>query len=264
MKPEKLLLTIESITESSIGCCANNKSYQLCFNYYPTLKKLEFKDENQLAEVLRKFEFQLKKVIRSALKGKLTIGHQINCVFIEGFKFLNESDYNGFIHLDRRNSDLEISSSKEETEGLHKVFTDGSFAANTMMSGYGGFIQDTDGEREVFSQSFSGGSSNLMELLAVLDGLQRLQSVNEIQINTDSRFVIRGMVQWMHFWKYNDWQTAHGAKVKFADYWQLIDKLSEGKFIELNWIKGHSGHTEQDFCHNLAQKSASKSTDNIA
>lgn len=256
MKTEKLLITIESITESGIACSANNISDKVYFVYYPALKKLHFINKNYLAEVICKYHFQFDKVIKSALKGNLTVGQRINCVFIEGFKFLNGEDYNQYIRLDRRNGNLSISVSSEEKNGLCKIYTDGSFIANTMMSGYGGITQNIDGKREVFSRSFSGGGSNLMELLSVLDGLKRLQSVDQIQVNTDSRFVIRGMLQWMHFWRYNDWQTAYGCKVKFADFWQQIDTISEGKLIEFKWIKGHSGHTEQDFCHKLARKSA--------
>ena len=213
MKTEKLEIAIESIAESSIQCCANNRKDRVCFTYNPTQKKLNFVDGNYLAEVIYNYQFQFDKVIQSALRGNIKVGQTINCVFIEGFNFLKEEDFNYFIRLDRRNGNLKISTSQVETERLCKIYTDGSFAADTMTSGYGGIIQNIDGKKEVFSQSFPGGGSNLMELLAVLDGLKRLQSENKIQVNTDSRFVIRGMAQWIHFWKYNDWQTAFARKV---------------------------------------------------
>ncbi|MBS2100212.1 ribonuclease H family protein [Carboxylicivirga linearis] len=184
------------------------------------------------------------------------VGQEINCVFIEDFNFLEDSAYNSFIRLDRRKEDLIISTSNSETKKIHKVYTDGSYASQTMTSGYGGIIESTDGSKEIFCESFLGGGSNKMELLAVLDGLKRLQTIDKIQVITDSRYVIRGMIQWMHFWKHNNWQTAYGTKVKFADYWQQIDEISNGKLIEFNWIKGHSGHTEQDLCHRLAKNSA--------
>lgn len=244
------------MADSCIVCRASDRFGSICFDYFPLSMEFRFSDVNYISEVIRKNKFQFTKVICSALKGKIKLNQGISCVFIEGFNFLGEKDYGQFIQLDRRNDDLIISSSVEGTDGLYKVFTDGSFAADTMNSGYGGIIQNIEGDRKIFSKSFPGGSSNLMELLAVLDGLKQLQTVEAIQVNTDSRFVIRGMVQWIHFWKHNDWQTAYGTKVKFADYWQQMDKLSEGKFIEFKWIKGHSGHAEQDFCHQLARKSA--------
>ncbi len=256
MKTEKLTLTIESITGSEIECCASNKSGNICFSYDPSQKELKFTDNSSLAEIILKYQFQFDKVILSALRGKIKPGRIISCVFIEGFNFLNQTDYNCFIRLDRRNGYLKISSSKEETKEIYKIYTDGSFARNTMTSGYGGIVQNIEGTKEVFSKSFADGGSNLMELMAVLDGLKRLQAHHKIQVNTDSRFVIRGAAQWMHFWKHNNWQTAYGSKVKFVKQWQEMDKLSEGKLIEFKWLKGHSGHLELDFCHKLARKSA--------
>ena len=97
-----------------------------------------------------------------------------------------------------------------------------------------------------------------MELLAVTDGLQRLQSVERLQVNTDSRFVIRGLVQWCHFWKHNNWQTSYGCDVKYAKHWQYAHSLCENKFVEFKWIKGHSGNVKQDFCHKLAKESTNR------
>ena len=93
-----------------------------------------------------------------------------------------------------------------------------------------------------------------MELMGVSEGLERLKDVERVQINTDSRFVIRGLVQWVHFWRYNDWQTAYGRSVKFREQWQRIDALCSDKLIQFKWIKGHSGHEMQDYCHRLAQQ----------
>ena len=96
-----------------------------------------------------------------------------------------------------------------------------------------------------------------MELLAVIEGIKILYDIENIQINTDSRYVIRGLAQWIHFWRLNDWQTAYGRKVKYAKHWQEIYQLCENKIIELKWIKGHSGNKKQSFCHNLARSTIS-------
>ena len=256
MKVEKLLLTIENIAESRIGCRAGYKTDEILFNYYPQREELGFDGNSPLTEILEKNKFQFNKIIKSAMSRKLTVGQSISCVFIEGFRFLSEEDFKGYIRMDRREEKLTLSVCGDESEGIDKIYADGSFNPDVMGSGYGGIIEKINGEREIFSRSFHGGGSNQMELLAVLDGLKRMASAEELQINTDSRYVIRGMVQWMHFWRHNDWQTAYGRSVKFAEHWQELDRLSEGKFIELKWIKGHSGHAIQNFCHELAQKSA--------
>jgi ribonuclease HI len=98
-----------------------------------------------------------------------------------------------------------------------------------------------------------GGSSSLMELLAVQEGLHRLAAEKTIQVSTDSRFVIRGLVQWVHFCKHNSWQTAHGRAVRYAQHWQQTSALCRGKCIEFRWVKGHAGDMDQEFCHRLAR-----------
>jgi ribonuclease HI len=258
LKPVKLKIIIYAVNEKHIGCHISDEAENNQLNYFLATGNITFTAENQLAKIVRKNLFQFEKVLRSAIKGKLTVGQTINCVFIEGFNFLTDDDFTRFIKLDRRDGRLEISTSENETEGIHKIYGDGSFACETRQSGYGGFIETPDGKREVFNRSFNKGSNNLMELLAITEGLQRLLQIEKIQINTDSRFVIRGLIQWVHFWRHNNWQTAYGCEVKFAECWQQIDRLCEGKLIEFNWIKGHSGNKEQDFCDQLARKSASQ------
>ncbi len=261
MKPIKLTVKIDAINKQQIGCCISNEAEFNYLSYSPVQRRLTFSEENQLAEVVRRNQFQFEKIIRSAIKGKLSVGQTINCVFIEHFNFLNDDDFSRYIRVDRRNGQLKITTSATGTEGICKIYADGSFACETRQAGYGGFTEYPDGKREIYSRSFPDGSNNLMELLAITEGLQRLTTIKKIQINTDSRFVIRGLVQWVHFWRHNNWQTAYGSQVKFAECWQQIDRLCEGKFIEFNWIKGHSGNEEQSFCDQLARQSATKSAD---
>ncbi len=256
--PVVLKITIESIRQDKIGCHISGENGELQLLYYPESESIHIATKNQLAETVQKFQFQLVKVLKSAMKGDFTVGQIINCVFIEDFKFLNEKDYANYIRLNRSNGSTEITTHESALENAYKVYADGSFSDKTNQSAYGGIIEDTEGNQEIYQQSFSAGSSNLMELLAVTEGLQRLKHANRIQINTDSRFVIRGLTQWVHFWRHNNWQTAYGVDVKFAKHWQHIDQLCDGKIIEFKWIKGHSGHEEQSFCHDLARESTSK------
>jgi len=216
-----------------------------------------FEKENGLTGVIRRNQFPFEKIMRSAIKGKPVPGQVINAVFIEGFPFLNEADFNKVIRVDRRNGKLRISKAEQATPGIHKIYADGSFAEKTGKAGYGGYTETPEGRQDIFCQSFEKGSSNLMELLAITEGLERLSDTERVQVHTDSRFVIRGLAQWVHFWRHNNWQTAYGCSVKYAKQWQHIDRLCEGKFVEFNWIKGHSGNLEQSFCDELARQSAS-------
>lgn len=262
MKVITLTINIDSVQTSKIGCHISDNTENLRLIFSPENETIGFTSHNYLADIVRKNQFQFNKVMRSAVKGNISPGQTIHCVFLEGFNFLDNSDYSRFIVMDRRDGKLEISANEDEMGASHKIYADGSFAGNTKQSGYGGFIEYPDGNREIFSESFDDGNSNLMELLAVTEGLQRLKHVTRIQVNTDSRFVIRGLVQWVHFWKHNNWQTAYDSTVKFEKQWQIVDQLCEGKIVEFKWIKGHSGHEEQDFCHQLAQQSAKLYNDN--
>lgn len=259
LKIIKLILNIKFVEDRKIGCRVTNETEDVYLEYLQGKRAMSFHKENHLSSVVRKNQFQFEKVISSAIKGKITPGQSINCVFIEGFIFLKDRDFNRFIRVDRRKGKLDIAANNTESKGFHKIYADGSFLCQTGQSGYGGFVQDPHDNRKFFSRSFNNCSNNMMELLAVTEGLKILEPVEKIQVNTDSRFVIRGLIQWVHFWRHNDWETAYGTKVKFAEHWQMIDKLCEGKLVEFHWIKGHSGHEAQTICHQLAIETASNS-----
>lgn len=255
LKPIKLTIQIEAVEDSMIDCYITNEAGNNHLNFLTGEETVTFNKENQLATIVRKNQHQFKKVIRSAIKGNIKVGQVISCVFIENFNFLKDGDFDKFIRVDRRDGKLEITTSNKSIGKVHKIYADGCFLSESKKSGYGGFTEDTVGKQEIFFKTFNYGSSNLMELLAVTEGLQHLQAVNTIQVNTDSRFVIRGLAQWCHFWNHNNWLTAYGRDVKYVKYWQLAYRLCEDKLVEFNWIKGHSGDFQHDFCHQLAKES---------
>ncbi|MBN2609958.1 MAG: hypothetical protein JXB00_00210 [Bacteroidales bacterium] len=256
MTRKNLLLTVIAVGNRRISFEVSDGSGRVMVTYDEEHAGFTFNENNNLSEILVHNKVQLQKIIKSALNGKPVPGQQIQCVFIQDFTFINDRDYNHFIRIDRRGSVPLISVSDVETTGIIKLITDGSYAKVTDRSAFAGMIVQKDGGEETFHGSFTGGSSSLTELVAVKEGLSRLNMVDEVQVNTDSRFVIRGLVQWVHFWKLNDWQMAHGRKVKYAEHWQQLDKLGEGKLLELKWIKAHSGDSRHDMCHQLAKKLA--------
>lgn len=256
LKIFKITLEIKAIDASKIKCLLYDKHESVNLSYCADKGNIVYDEENHFTEIIRKIQFQFEKVMRSAIKGKLSVNQRVSCVFIENFNFLNDIDYRNYIRVDRRNEKLDITTSKTGMKNIHKIYADGSHTCKTRQSAYAGFIETPDGKQQIYKQTFNEGSSNMMELLGVMEGLQHLKGVNKIQVNTDSRFVIRGLVQWVHFWKHNNWQTAYGQEVKFAKYWQQINALCDGKIIEFRWIKGHSGDQNQDFCHQLAKESA--------
>ena len=256
MKAIKLNIQIKSITDTRIRCLVWDEWGETDLLYNPEQGEIAVQKENHLSQIIAHHKFQFEKVVRSAIKGNINPKQTINTVFIEGFNFLKDADFYRTVQVDRLNHKLAIKSIEAETDGFYKIYADGSYLRDTGFSGYGGFIEDVQGNRTIYKKSFKNGSSNLMELLAITEGLEKLKSMEKIQVYTDSRFVIRGLVQWIHFWKHNNWQTAHSKAVKFAEHWQYIDSLCDGKLMEFKWIKGHSGHEGQDLCHRLARKSA--------
>ncbi|MBN2518996.1 MAG: reverse transcriptase-like protein [Bacteroidales bacterium] len=260
MKTNNYILKFTLIYEDQINFTVTNKQEKVSVNYNMKNVNLSFDNQNELSEIIQENQLQLKKILHSALKGKLTPGQFIHFAFIKDFPFINNHDFNHYIQVDRRNNQFNIQVKKKETENIYKLFADGSYAQDIERSGYAGIIEDDRGNRQIFHAFLPVKSSNLMELLAITEGLKRLKHVEKIQVNTDSRFVIRGLAQWIHFWKLNDWHTALGHKVKFARHWQQIDKLSEGKLLELKWIKAHSGDLNHGFCHKMAKQIATKKT----
>ncbi len=253
MQVISLSVIIDTVEDNEIEIIAVNDTDHVRFSYLPDSRTIQFDQKNSVSNVLEKNQLQFNKVIQSTLKRRVTPGQRIDCVFIEGFQFLKDTDFKNYIMMDRRRGQLDISVGDKEIGSISRIYADGSFREGTGLSGYGGFIEDPRGNREFFSFSCRGGSSNLMELLAVTEGLEKLKETEKIQINSDSRFVIRGLIQWVHFWKHNNWQTAYGSKVKFEKQWQQLDRLCEGKLLEFHWIKGHSGHEKQELSHRLAQ-----------
>ncbi|MDQ2179102.1 RNase H family protein [Marinifilum sp. D714] len=254
MEVIKINLQVKSIQEDRVECFLSDENEHLRLFYDSEKGEIEFEEELNLAQTILSLQFQFEKVMRSAIKGNLRPNQTINCVFIEDFRFLEEVDFNAYIRVDRRTDELQITTSKTETKSIHKIYADGSHSSEFNQSAYGGFTEDPNGTQQIYSRMIKGGSSNMMELLAILDGLQRLKMVEKIQINTDSRFVIRGLVQWVHFWQHNHWKTVFGRDVQFAKYWKEVNELCKGKLMEFNWIKGHSGDEKQDFCHRLARE----------
>lgn len=256
MEPFTFTLKVKKVDDLQIICHLRRHGEENDIHYYPTESSVSFSVENQLSHFIGGNLHQLEKILRSAIDGKVQIGQLIHCVMIEDFFFLESHHYNSCIRVNRRNGGLTITVHDIGLAPVHKIFADGSCMLETGNAGFGGFTQSPDGGRQPFFQSFETGSNNLMELEAVIEGLQRLVSFDPIQVNTDSRFVIRGLAQWVHFWKHNGWQTAYGREVKYREQWQQAYALTEGKLIEFKWVKGHSGDEDQDFCHQLAQDAA--------
>jgi ribonuclease HI len=132
-----------------------------------------------------------------------------------------------------------------------EIFTDGACKGNPGPGGWGAVIRSGGREKEM-----SGGepltTNNRMELLAAIRALEALKRPCAVILHTDSVYVRDGITKWIHGWKRNGWRTADRKPVKNAELWtELLDASAPHK-IDWRWVKGHSGHPENERADRLA------------
>ena len=93
-----------------------------------------------------------------------------------------------------------------------------------------------------------------MELMAVIKALESLNKTCNVKITSDSQYVLKGINEWIENWKKRGWKTAAKKPVKNVDLWQRLDQLQENHSVEWVWVKGHSGHTENEIADELANQ----------
>lgn len=131
------------------------------------------------------------------------------------------------------------------------MYTDGACRGNPGPGGWGVvFYQDK--KETKLSGAEKNTTNNRMELLAVIKGLNNLPLGAEISITTDSQYVKKGITEWIHNWKKRGWKTSNKQPVKNKDLWVALDEEVSKHNIEWHWVKGHSGHTENEIADELA------------
>jgi ribonuclease HI len=97
-------------------------------------------------------------------------------------------------------------------------------------------------------------TNNRMELTAVIRGLEALKKPSQVVVTTDSKYVLDGITEWLPNWKKRNWKTAGRKPVKNLELWQQLDALVTRHQVEWHWVKGHSGHPENELADQLANK----------
>ena len=139
-----------------------------------------------------------------------------------------------------------------------QLFTDGSCLGNPGPGGYGALLI-YNGSKKELSQGYKKTTNNRMELLAVIKGLEALKSPCSLDITTDSNYVKDGITKWIINWKKNGWKTAAKQPVKNVDLWKALDEQVKAHKIAWHWVKGHSGHPENELVDDLAREAAESS-----
>ena len=134
-----------------------------------------------------------------------------------------------------------------------KIYTDGACSGNPGKGGWGVLIQENDNEKEL-SGSELNTTNNRMELTAVIKALEHYDEAKEIEVFTDSKYVMQGITEWIKNWKNNHWKTSQKKDVKNKDLWVLLDTVSAKHDIKWSWVKGHAG----DYGNEIADKLATQ------
>lgn len=133
-----------------------------------------------------------------------------------------------------------------------EIYTDGACSGNPGPGGWGVVLKMGDKSREI-----SGGeketTNNRMEMMAAICALEALKRPCNVKLTTDSKYVMDGITKWIFSWKKNGWKKADKKPVLNADLWQRLDALTQTHKVSWEWVKGHSGHPENERCDELAR-----------
>lgn len=134
-----------------------------------------------------------------------------------------------------------------------EIFTDGACRGNPGPGGWGVLLRYDGHERELYGYQ-PDTTNNQMELMAAIQALEVLSRPCTAVLTTDSQYVRQGITEWMAGWKRKGWKTAAGKPVKNQELWQRLDVAAARHQIEWRWVKGHSGHDENERVDQLANK----------
>ena len=133
------------------------------------------------------------------------------------------------------------------------IYTDGACRGNPGPGGWGALIKFDIAQKEIFGGQ-NNTTNNQMELSAAIEGLSTLKEPCNVELFTDSRYVMDGITQWIQNWKKNNWKTSSKKEVKNKRLWQQLDQLMAYHQVQLHWVKGHSGDPGNEVADLLANK----------
>jgi len=133
------------------------------------------------------------------------------------------------------------------------IYTDGACKGNPGIGGWGVLMIYKNTEKEFFGGE-EETTNNRMEMTAAIKGLGQLSRSCKVILTTDSQYLRKGITEWIINWKKRGWKTAAKKPVKNVDLWKQLDDLVKDHDVTWNWVKGHSGHPENEKADELANK----------
>ncbi|MDA0804203.1 MAG: ribonuclease HI [Proteobacteria bacterium] len=134
-----------------------------------------------------------------------------------------------------------------------ELFTDGACKGNPGVGGWGALLRFGETEKRLYGGE-AETTNNRMEMMAVICALEALTEPCNVTITTDSKYVLQGMTEWLENWKQRNWQTAAKKPVLNVDLWKRLDQAASEHQIQWHWVKGHSGHRENEIADELANQ----------
>ncbi len=134
-----------------------------------------------------------------------------------------------------------------------EIYSDGACRGNPGPGGWGTLLRWNGREKALY-----GGepetTNNRMELMAAIRGLETLKQPCRVILTTDSEYLRKGITEWLPNWKQRGWKTANRKPVKNVDLWQALDAAVQRHEVDWRWVKGHSGHADNETADQLANQ----------
>ncbi len=136
-----------------------------------------------------------------------------------------------------------------------EIYTDGACLGNPGPGGWAAILRFGEKEKEL-SGGDAATTNNRMELMAAIAALEALTRACEAHVHTDSQYLRNGIMQWIKRWKVNGWRTSDRKPVKNEDLWKRLDSAIAHHRVHWHWVRGHSGHPENERADALARAAA--------
>jgi ribonuclease HI len=146
---------------------------------------------------------------------------------------------------------------KPDRKPFVQICADGACSGNPGIGGFGAILVSGENVKEL-SGCEALTTNNRMELLGVITALEALKKPCVVKVVTDSNYVVKGMTEWMGAWLRNNWMNAQKKAVMNRDLWERLLKAAAPHEVTWTWIKGHSGHAENERCDRLATDAIKK------
>lgn len=142
----------------------------------------------------------------------------------------------------------------KKEQNIVYLYCDGACRGNPGPGGWGVLLRDNGNEYQLYGGVYST-TNNQMELTAAIEGLKWLKRSSYVIATTDSRYLRSGVTEWLPVWKKRQWKTSAKKPVKNKELWETLEKeIERHTIVHWQWVKGHSGHPENEIADLLANR----------